>query len=172
MSRLQAHMHNFDAQLAQHLDDLQLKPQFYAFRWITLLLCQEFSLPDLIRLWDSLFAQRDRVEYLLLLCCSMLVNVKERLIDGDFATCLKLLQRYPMQDLLLIITTADKLLDRVGSGGYATSTIHLPTPTLIFFPPSSNTKRGTGNLSATVAEIDNSLTHGKERQRKRVETAA
>ncbi len=29
----------------------QVNPQFYAFRWITLLLTQEFSFPDVVRLW-------------------------------------------------------------------------------------------------------------------------
>lgn len=34
----------------------QVNPQFYAFRWITLLLTQEFDFADSLRLWDSLLA--------------------------------------------------------------------------------------------------------------------
>jgi hypothetical protein len=56
-----------------------LAPQFYSFRWITLLLSQEFELPDgtrviqctvmmfvrtVMRLWDSLFADAHRFSYL------------------------------------------------------------------------------------------------------------
>jgi hypothetical protein len=37
----------------------QVNPQFYAFRWITLLLTQEFSFFDSIRLWDSLLSNPD-----------------------------------------------------------------------------------------------------------------
>lgn len=50
-----------------------IKPQFFAFRWLTLLLSQEFLLPDVIRIWDSLFADNSRFDFLLLVCCAMLM---------------------------------------------------------------------------------------------------
>uniref|UniRef100_A0A8C3QB73 Uncharacterized protein n=1 Tax=Geospiza parvula TaxID=87175 RepID=A0A8C3QB73_GEOPR len=54
-------------------DELEnIKPQFFAFRWLTLLLSQEFLLPDVIRIWDSLFADDKRFDFLLLVCCAML----------------------------------------------------------------------------------------------------
>jgi len=34
----------------------QVKPQFYAFRWITLLLSQEFNFQSILRIWDSLLS--------------------------------------------------------------------------------------------------------------------
>lgn len=37
----------------------QVNPQFYAFRWITLLLTQEFNFADSLRLWDSLLSNPD-----------------------------------------------------------------------------------------------------------------
>lgn len=54
----------------------RLKPEFYSFRWITLLLSQEFHLPDVLRLWDSLFADQDQnLQFLMYLCCAMVVYV-------------------------------------------------------------------------------------------------
>ncbi|RKO85950.1 rab-GTPase-TBC domain-containing protein, partial [Blyttiomyces helicus] len=72
--------------------DLQLKnihPAFFAFRWLTVLLTQEFSLPDVIRLWDSILAdvaldnrgtappsggkREGRFEFLIDFCCAMLM---------------------------------------------------------------------------------------------------
>jgi hypothetical protein len=54
----------------------KLKPEFYAFRWLTLLLSQEFRLPDVLRIWDSLFADQERnFEFLLYICCAMIVYV-------------------------------------------------------------------------------------------------
>lgn len=50
-----------------------IRPQFFAFRWLTLLLSQEFLLPDVIRIWDSLFADDSRFDFLLLVCCAMLM---------------------------------------------------------------------------------------------------
>ena len=42
-------------------------------RWMTLLLSQEFTLPDVIRIWDSLFADEHRFSFLTEVCCAMMV---------------------------------------------------------------------------------------------------
>jgi hypothetical protein len=61
---------------------VQVNPQFYAFRWITLLLTQEFSFPDSLRLWDTLLADpAGRTDCLLRLCVAMLLNVREELMQ-------------------------------------------------------------------------------------------
>lgn len=52
-----------------------IKPQYFTFRWLTLLLSQEFLLPDVIRIWDSLFSEQDRFEFLIPVCCAMLMYV-------------------------------------------------------------------------------------------------
>lgn len=54
-------------------EEQNIKPQYFTFRWLTLLLSQEFLLPDVIRIWDSLFSDRDRFHFLLLVCCAMLM---------------------------------------------------------------------------------------------------
>ena len=45
-----------DPELGSTLTKLRVSPTFYGFRWITLLMTQEFDLPDVMRLWDSLLA--------------------------------------------------------------------------------------------------------------------
>lgn len=35
---------------------MQVNPQFYAFRWITLLLTQEFNFTDCLHIWDTLLS--------------------------------------------------------------------------------------------------------------------
>jgi hypothetical protein len=61
----------------------QVNPQFYAFRWITLLLTQEFSFPDAARLWDTLFADpAGRSDCLLRVCVAMLLNVRAQLLQA------------------------------------------------------------------------------------------
>jgi TBC1 domain family member 13 len=50
-----------------------LNPQFYALRWITTLLSQEFSLPELMRIWDGLFASDDKMDFLMHFCLAMLL---------------------------------------------------------------------------------------------------
>mmetsp|Transcript_26401 Transcript_26401/g.63686 ORF Transcript_26401/g.63686 Transcript_26401/m.63686 type:complete len:659 (-) Transcript_26401:162-2138(-) len=98
-----------DKKLYQHLRKLNIDPRFYAFRWLTLLLSQEFELPDTLRLWDSLFADEKRFEYLTYCCCSMLIIYREKLLAGGFAEGLRLLQDYPQTDLHDILAHAINL---------------------------------------------------------------
>lgn len=58
-----------------------LHPTYYSFRWLTVMLTQEFALPDVIRLWDSIFSDYDDeettsgFEFLLDFSCAMLMSV-------------------------------------------------------------------------------------------------
>ncbi|KAH3743488.1 TBC1 domain family member 13 protein [Pelomyxa schiedti] len=79
--------------------DLQNKgvdPHFYGFRWITLLLSQEFELPDVLRLWDSFLSDEKRFSFVIYFCCAMLLAVRERLLSEAFAENVHLLQNYPI----------------------------------------------------------------------------
>ena len=61
----------------------QVNPQFYAFRWITLLLTQEFSCPDVTRLWDTMLSDpAGRTDSLLRLCMAMLLNLRQELLQA------------------------------------------------------------------------------------------
>lgn len=96
-----------DEELWRHLVETnKVNPQFYAFRWITLLLTQEFDFHSILRLWDSFLSNAFGVQDMLLrVCCAMLVCVKSRLMSGDFISNLKLLQHYPninMEHLLRV----------------------------------------------------------------------
>jgi len=96
-----------DRELWDDLEEKKLNPQFYSFRWITLLLSQEFELPDVLRLWDSLFSDPSRFDFLYYFCCSMLICVRDQLLSFTFADSLKLLQSYPTHiDFHTIYATA------------------------------------------------------------------
>ncbi|KAL8152574.1 hypothetical protein V2J09_010334 [Rumex salicifolius] len=107
LSRLKDILKANDEQLWNHLEfKSRVNPQFYAFRWITLLLTQEFEFNTILRIWDSLLSHPIGVQDMLLrICCAMLLCVKSRLLNGDFAANLNLLQHYPeinMEHLLQV----------------------------------------------------------------------
>ncbi|XP_060083615.1 TBC1 domain family member 13-like [Ylistrum balloti] len=108
MSKLVDKMKSSDERVSQRLQELDLKPQYYAFRWITLLLSQEFPLPDVLRIWDSLFADEERFDFLICMCCAMLILVRDELISGDFPHSMKLVQNYQKTkiDLQTILSKA------------------------------------------------------------------
>lgn len=98
-----------DPQLWKDFEKKKLNLQFFAFRQLTLLLSQEFELPDVLRLWDTLFSDTNRFELLRFICCSMLMLQREYLLRGDFAENLKLMQSYPPSDVEEIISFAIQL---------------------------------------------------------------
>uniref|UniRef100_A0A7I4EI56 Rab-GAP TBC domain-containing protein n=1 Tax=Physcomitrium patens TaxID=3218 RepID=A0A7I4EI56_PHYPA len=111
ISQMTQLLRKHDEELWRHLEiTSKVNPQFYAFRWITLLLTQEFNFADSLRLWDSLLSNPDGpLEILLRVCCSMLLCLRSRLLAGDFTTNLKLLQHYPSVDINHLLKVADDL---------------------------------------------------------------
>ena len=91
-----------DPEVYNHLKGaLGMDSSFYAIRWLTTLLSREFQLPDTIRLWDSLLASKHKENFLRYVCASMVMAVRDRLLRGDFGTCLKLLQNYPSGEIAI-----------------------------------------------------------------------
>lgn len=112
MAKLNELLKRKHPELWQNLEDKQMDPQFYSFRWLTLLLSQEFELPDIFRLWDSFFADPNRFEFMSYFCCAMLVAVADDLLRGSFADNLKLLQHYPTTlDIGMLLNIAAELRD-------------------------------------------------------------
>ncbi|CAI8025344.1 TBC1 domain family member 5 [Geodia barretti] len=62
-------------------------------RWIRLLFGREFPLPNVLEVWDALFADGPSlVDYM---CVSMLMHIREVLIEGDYATSMHHLMHFP-----------------------------------------------------------------------------
>ncbi|CAI9117686.1 OLC1v1019137C1 [Oldenlandia corymbosa var. corymbosa] len=57
ITRLSLFLKEHDEELWRHLEiTTKVNPQFYAFRWITLLLTQEFNFADSLLIWDTLLS--------------------------------------------------------------------------------------------------------------------
>ncbi|XP_015063605.1 TBC1 domain family member 13-like [Solanum pennellii] len=108
LSKLSELLKTNDEELWHHLEfKTKVNPQFYAFRWITLLLTQEFSLHHIVRIWDTLLSNPFGLQEMLLrICCAMLMCVKSKLIRGDFVGNLKLLQHFPEVDVEHLLQVA------------------------------------------------------------------
>lgn len=96
-------LQHHDPELWHHLNSSQLNPAYYSLRWITTLLAREFSLGDTVRLWDAIFAEHMRIDFLCYFCVSMLLTQRSSLLRSDFNCCLHLLQNYPPSDPELLL---------------------------------------------------------------------
>ncbi|KAK2643992.1 hypothetical protein Ddye_019187 [Dipteronia dyeriana] len=111
ISKLSQLLKEHDEELWRHLEvTTKVNPQFYAFRWITLLLTQEFNFADSLHIWDTLLSDPEGPqETLLRVCCAMLILIRRRLLAGDFTSILKLLQNYPPTNISHLLYVANKL---------------------------------------------------------------
>ncbi|CAN1146867.1 TBC1 domain family member 13 [Linum perenne] len=115
ISKLSQLLKEHDEELWRHLEiTTKVNPQFYAFRWITLLLTQEFNFGDSLHIWDTLLSDEEGPqevvqESLLRICCGMLILIRRRILAGDFTSILKLLQNYPPTNITHLLYVASKL---------------------------------------------------------------
>ena len=121
ITRMEKLLESKDPDLGRRLKALKVAPTFYGFRWITLLMTQEWDLPDVLRLWDSLLADPSRFDFLLYFAVATVTSIRTALLEhDDFAYAVKALQRFdgrvPMHALL---RRAHKLYAQEGHEGQA-----------------------------------------------------
>lgn len=102
-------LRNVDPKLSKHLTDLNIHATSYLIRWLRLLFLREFSFSNVARLWDCMFAdyawtallKQNKKEYNVSqsvmphIAVSMLIFVKEELLQSDFSYTLRRLMRFP-----------------------------------------------------------------------------
>jgi len=106
MVKLDKMLESRDVQVFNVLQTQGIKMPYFAFRWLSLMLSQEFSLPDVLSLWDALLTDQTRCDLLMDVCLAMLKIIRKELLSNDFATNMKLLQNYPGIDVRLILEEA------------------------------------------------------------------
>ncbi|KAF6212896.1 hypothetical protein GE061_010606 [Apolygus lucorum] len=109
MNTLSNELRAADYDVYSCLQQQELRPQYYSFRWLTLLLSQEFPLPDLLRIWDSLFADSRRFSFLIYVCTAMIMHLRDKILENDFPSNVKLLQNFPPIDVRILITKASEI---------------------------------------------------------------
>ncbi|CAM8928294.1 unnamed protein product [Rhodiola kirilowii] len=105
-----------DSSLHSHLIELGVEPQYFALRWLRVLFGREFSLPNLLQIWDEIFASDNskcnkgtedtgatfailtspRGAFIASLALSMILHLRSSLLASENATsCLQRLLNFP-----------------------------------------------------------------------------
>lgn len=98
-----------DSNLHRVLEQKGLIDTHFTFRWISLMLCSEFDMDQIIVLWDKLFSDAYRFEMLIYCCAAIIILMKKAIMECDFEGCLKILQSNKKIDVLTVFTLADKM---------------------------------------------------------------
>lgn len=78
----------------------------FAFRWINLFFSQQFILPDLIRIWDTIFCEEDRYYFVYYFGLAILEYKKNGLLRNKFYDTLEELQKKELADVDKIMKIA------------------------------------------------------------------
>ncbi|KEG14880.1 putative GTPase activating protein of Rab-like GTPase [Trypanosoma grayi] len=105
-----------DPVLWRHLHSSQVRSEFYAFRWITLLFTQEFNVPDVFRVWDFLFSFGEELRSVVLyVAVAMLHYQRDELLRmNHLCELLPLLQSYPPCDVNEFLKIVMQWIDQFG----------------------------------------------------------
>jgi hypothetical protein len=77
----------------EKLEKLQIDPFYYCFRWITLLFAQDFQFSQILRIWESIFSEDNRMRFMNFFAISMIISAKKFILSNkDFTKILTYLQ--------------------------------------------------------------------------------
>ncbi|KAG8966039.1 hypothetical protein FRC03_012615 [Tulasnella sp. 419] len=84
-----------DPALYSKMSQIEVEPQLYGIRWLRLLFSREFSLAEVMPMWDAIFAIDPSLSIAKWISVAMLIRVRNKLIPTDETGFLTVLLRYP-----------------------------------------------------------------------------
>jgi hypothetical protein len=73
-----------DPALMESLEQAQCGNMYFAFRWLLIFLKREFSIPDIVQLWEVMWSGHLTRKYHLFLCLAIIEENRLNLMDKDF----------------------------------------------------------------------------------------
>ena len=147
-----------DPPLFAHLGLHGVKVNFFALRWVLLLFAQEFDIPALQQVWDSILSEdssSSSSSLIPFICVAMVVLVREVLLAGsEFGDIIKILQRFPPFDPKEILTLAHSIR-RHGHPwlGRSASALSTASDDLVVTTLSPSRLGGRGSFSKSVLNL-------------------
>ncbi|RHZ49558.1 hypothetical protein Glove_519g19 [Diversispora epigaea] len=112
------YLQKIDPDLFLHLNNLEIEPQLYGIRWVRLLFGREFTLEKVLILWDGMFAEDPTLRIVDFVCLTMMLLIRDELLESDYAGCLSKLMRYPpIDEVELLVSQAIYLRDHLSIEG-------------------------------------------------------
>ena len=81
----------------------------FSFRWFNLFFGQDFMMPDILRLWDTVFSELDRFYFIYFLSLAVLKWKKKEILKSDFFGIINCLQKIECDDIEQLIEMGIKI---------------------------------------------------------------
>lgn len=90
------------------IQDLNIHPLFFCYRWLNLMFAQEYLIPDLSLIWDSLFSHFDElVDFESYVAVAQVKMIEDKIIEDDFINTLSSLQRISITNVKELLKFAN-----------------------------------------------------------------
>ena len=83
-----------DEEIYNKLNELNIRSEYYCYRWFILLFSQEFDINSVIKLWDLIFSNEDIYYYVVYIGIATMLLKKNAIINGEMADVMQSLQNF------------------------------------------------------------------------------
>ena len=101
-----------DKDIYEKLNTLNIRSEFYCYRWFILLFSQEFEINDLIKLWDIIFSKEDVYYFVIYISLGIMIMKKDIIIKGEMVDVMPSLQNFEDINVDQLIKLSKSLNDK------------------------------------------------------------
>jgi hypothetical protein len=83
-----------DEDIYKNLLRLNIRNEYYCYKWFILLFSQEFEINDLLKLWDLVLSHEDKYYFIVYLGIAILMMKKEVIVNGEMVDVMQTLQNF------------------------------------------------------------------------------
>ena len=85
-------LESVDAEIYNKLVELNIRSEYYCYRWFILLFSQEFEINSVLKLWDLIFSNDDFYYYVVYIGIAIMILKKKIIINGEMVDVMQTLQ--------------------------------------------------------------------------------
>ena len=96
-------------QVSARLKQLNITPLHYAFKWFSMLFCQNHEMPVIHEIWDALFSHFDKlVDYAFYIGAAEMKIVENQILNQNFSSTLHVLQNIEVLNIYSVLAIANE----------------------------------------------------------------
>ena len=83
-----------DDEIYKNLQRLNIRSEYYCYKWFILLFSQEFEINDVLKLWDIIFSKEDIYYFVIYIGIAILIMKKDIIMNGEMVDAMQTLQNF------------------------------------------------------------------------------
>ena len=98
LNKMRAIVEQIDGAALRHLESMEIVFRDFAYRWVSCYLTREFNIYQIIRLWDTYFAEEEGFsQFHCYVCAVLFLKVAPQLMQMNYQDAMIFLQNLPTQ---------------------------------------------------------------------------